>query len=238
MGITDEQAILASQDERAFEEFLTKNRGFIVKCAYEISKRYINEHDDEWSVSIMAFHEAVRTYDLQKGSFLSYASVIIKRKLIDHFRSESKYNQEISVDPSVYDMEPAEDDENTAIKAQLAEKLAISREDALKYEIQAANILFKEFGFSFFDLAETSPKSKKTKNACASAVRFILENIEILNEINQKKLLPIKKIQENTKLPRKILERHRIYVIAATQLLSNDFPWLAEYVSYITKGGK
>jgi RNA polymerase sigma factor len=81
MGITDEQAILASQDERAFEEFLTKNRGFIVKCAYEISKQYINEHDDEWSVSIMAFHEAVRTYDLQKDLFCHMHQLLSKENL-------------------------------------------------------------------------------------------------------------------------------------------------------------
>ncbi|MFA5341235.1 MAG: hypothetical protein WC332_05585, partial [Clostridia bacterium] len=176
--------------------------------------------------------------DVEKGSFMSYASLIIKRKLIDYFRSENKYNQEISVDPNVYDIEPVEEDENLALKAQLSDKLAISKEDSLKYEIEAANSLFKEFGFSFYDLADTSPKSKKTKNSCAIAVNYILDNKDVLKELNSKKLLPIKKIQESTKLPRKILERHRIYVIAATQLLSNDFPWLAEYVSYIKKGGK
>lgn len=238
MGTLDEQVMLASTDELEFEKLLTENKGFIIKCAFEVSNKYISEHDDEWSISIIAFHEAVKTYDINKGYFMSYASLIIKRKLIDYYRSENKYKQEISVDPSIYDMEPVEDDENVVLKTQLSEKLAVSREDALKYEIEAANNVFTEFGFSFYSLAESSPKSKKTKNACASAVNYILENSEVLTEINQKKMLPIKKIIENTKLPRKILERHRIYIIAAVQLLTRDFPWLAEYVSYIRKGGK
>ena len=45
----------------------------------------------------------------------------------------------------------------------------------------------------------------------------------------------IKKIIENTLLPRKILERHRNYIIAAVEILSGEYPLLAEYLSFIRK---
>jgi len=64
-------------------------------------------------------------------------------------------------------------------------------------------------------------------------VNYILDNPEIYNEINEKRQLPIKKILMHIQVPRKILERHRMYIIAATKLLSDDYPYLAEYVSYI-----
>jgi len=47
------------------------------------------------------------------------------------------------------------------------------------------------------------------------------------------KQLPIKIISENAKVPRKILERHRKYIITAAEILSGDYPKLAEYLSHI-----
>lgn len=233
MNTIDDLALQAAKDEKVFEELLIRNKGFIIKCAYEVTKKFISEHDDEWSVSIIAFSDAVKTYEQEKGSFYAYSKLLITRKLIDYYRSEKKYNNEISVDPSVYDIEPEEDDENLQIKSQLSEKLAVSRDESLKYEISAANEEFAKFGFSFYSLAESSPKSSKTKKACALVVNYILDNPEIFNEMNEKKQIPIKKILMHIQVPRKILERHRMYIIAATKLLSDDYPYLAEYVSYI-----
>ncbi len=51
------------------------------------------------------------------------------------------------------------------------------------------------------------------------------------------KRLPIKIIQKNTNLPRKLLEHHRKYIVAAVIILSGDYPMLADYLSFIRKGG-
>jgi RNA polymerase sigma factor len=48
--------------------------------------------------------------------------------------------------------------------------------------------------------------------------------------------LPIAQLCIACALPRKILERHRKYIIAAAEILTNDYPYLIEYVSYITGG--
>ena len=49
------------------------------------------------------------------------------------------------------------------------------------------------------------------------------------------KQLPIKIIEKNTDIPRKILERYRKYLIAVAEILSGDYPYLSEYLSYIKK---
>ena len=72
---------------------------------------------------------------------------------------------------------------------------------------------------------------------CKKAILFLLNNQDLLQEIQLKKQLPIKKIKENTLLPRKILERHRNYIIAAVEILYGEYPKLADYLNFIRKEG-
>lgn len=147
-------------------------------------------------------------------------------------------NQNFFVNPVVFDCEPSEDDEDAPIKIAVAEKIVLHEDNSIKYEIDAITSVFKEYGFSFYDLAKCSPKSKKTKEACKQAVLYILNNEKLISDIKTTKQLPINNIQKNTDLPRKLIETHRRYIIAAMEILSGEYPYLAEYVSYIRKGAK
>lgn len=233
----DEMAVKAVTDERTFSDLVESQRRFLINCAFKVTKRYITDNDDEWSITLIAFSEAVKSYDLEKGSFLHYAETNINRRLIDYHRTEQKHSPEYSVNPSVFETEPEENDEELQMKIEIAKKLTFNTESSIKDEIEAANIEIKKFGFSFHDVADSSPKSTKTKAACKKAVLYILDNKEIMGDIYDTKQLPIKIIQKNTDLPRKLIEHHRKYIIAAMEILSGEYPHLAEYVSYIRKGG-
>ncbi len=45
--------------------------------------------------------------------------------------------------------------------------------------------------------------------------------------------MPVTLIEKNSKVPRKILERHRKYIIAAAEIMTGDYPCLAGYMRYI-----
>jgi len=45
-----------------------------------------------------------------------------------------------------------------------------------------------------------------------------------------KKLLPIRELSEESGVVRKILDRHRKYIIAGAEILDGDFPILASYL--------
>jgi RNA polymerase sigma factor len=47
--------------------------------------------------------------------------------------------------------------------------------------------------------------------------------------------LPALFLEKNSKIPRKILERHRKYIIAAAEILSGEYPFLAQYLQGIRK---
>ena len=51
-----------------------------------------------------------------------------------------------------------------------------------------------------------------------------------------KKMLPIKELYEVSGVVKKILERHRRYIIASAEILDGDFPILASYLDYIRRG--
>lgn len=233
----DRAATAAAADEKLLNTFISDNKRLIADCAFRTSKRYITENDDEWSVALIAFSDAVKTYNYDKGSFVSYADTAIRRRLIDYFRYQGKHNAELSVDPSVFDSEPEEDDEQLSLKLAVAGKLVQLSYNPVKDEIDAANEEFRLYGFSFFDLTGCSPKSNKTRKACRTAVLYLLNNDEAAAEMRRTKQLPIKKIHDFTEVPRKLLERHRKYIIAAEVMLSGEYPCLAEYVSYIRKDG-
>jgi RNA polymerase sigma factor len=226
----------AAKDEKAFDRLFEKNRKFIVRCAFKASKRYITTSDDEWSIALSAFSDAVTTYDVARGSFHKYAERVISNRLVDYYRAQRKHSPEIYVSPEVLEGNSDSkewEDAGIPIDAMLDKN---SKSD-IAYEIEAVSHELKGYGFSFFDLTECSPKSIKTKDACRKAVRFILDTPDLAEEIRQSKLLPIKKIQKDTDLPRKLLEHHRKYIIAVVEILSGEYPYLAEYVSYIRKAG-
>ncbi|NCC87005.1 MAG: RNA polymerase subunit sigma [Clostridia bacterium] len=233
----DELAIKAASDDKAFSKLVEDQKHFIINCTFKATRKYVRTSDDEWSIALSAFYDAVKSYDESKGGFLPYAELMIKRKLIDYYRTGKKYASEYLVNPSVFEAGPNEENEDIGLKIEITEKLVENTDYSLKDEIEAANAELMKFGFSFFDLADCSPKSQKTKEACKKAVLYILDNNIIMGEIYSSKQLPLKVIQKNTDLPRKILENYRRYIIAAIEILSGEYPGLAGYISYIRKDG-
>ena len=236
------EALLAKQDERELEKLVQKSRRFILGCAYRETHRFVTESDDEWSVSLIAFHEAVMSYDLEKGSFKHFAALVIRRRLMDEFDRNTRRRPEITADLSGAGLD--ENEEGTPIQIEVQRRVseeAIRRQEAeisVRDEIEAVGQTLGQYGISFFDLAECSPKAQKTKSACALAIRALIEDETLMRQLRSGGVLPIKKICEITGVPRKIPENHRKYIIAAAEILYGDYPQLAEYLRYVKKGGE
>ena len=229
----DTLALEAKENPFVLEMLIKQHEFYILKCASKTCHRYITKSDDEWSVSLLAYTQAVENYALDKGSFLTFVKLVIHRRLIDYSKSQWKYNSEVSVDPIVFDAEPEDEGEDLSVRMAVAEQVSKQDSGNLKLEIAEANVKFLEYGFSFFELSKCSPHAGKTKKACAKAISFMLSNPVLINDLRSSKQLTIKIIEKNTLIPRKILERHRKYIIAAIEILSGDYPYLAEYLRYI-----
>ncbi len=238
-----DKAILAKEDDRVFEELVDENKQWILRCVSETVHRFATDSDDEWSVALMAFHEAVRSYDAEKGPFRAFASVVIKRRVLDYVRSEGRHSDETAVMPGAFDGDFDEEDAsplNLAVQQSVAAASMSGTPDdrarQAREEIEEMQEILGQYGFSFFDLASCSPKTEKTKKSCGRAVRTLIASAVLMALMRLKRLLPIKELSEASGVIRKILERHRRYIIAAAEILDGDFPILASYMDYIRKG--
>lgn len=225
----------AKWDEKKLEALIEQSVSYILKCTSVVSRRYITKSDDEWSVALAAFSQAVMEYDPERGNFYSFAEILIRRRLVDYFRSQERYRAEILASPEVFSSGSLEDSPQPSLQAAVSAKLLVCEQDDLRLEIEAASQVFVQYGFSFFDLSSCSPKAAKTRESCAKAVAFLLNQPILLSELRTSKQLPIKVIEKTTKIPRKILDRHRKYIIAAAEILSGEYPGLAEYMWFIRK---
>ena len=234
-------ALRARGDEERMEEFIRQNRRFILGCAHKTLRRFVTESDDEWSVALIAFHEAVMTYDAGKGNFKTFAGLVIRRRLLDYLDSQSKVRREISADLS--GAEP-EEEELTPIQLEAARaeaRQAIAESEAkaaIRDEIEAVSGILQGYGISFFDLAGSSPKAQKTKDACAAVLRALLADRALMEKLRRTRALPASELCRAANVSRKILENHRKYIIASAEILDGDFPGLGEYLRYVKKGGE
>lgn len=229
----DEEALRAASDPLAAELFIARNRQFILRCASRFTHRYITDSDDEWSVAMIAFSDSLALYQSEKGSFLSFAELIIRRRLTDHLRSESEFFHEISVSPSIFQGQATDSEESPGLQEAIIHKAVWKDRSDLTDEIEAVGQLLKNYGISFYDLPQCSPKAEKTRRLCALAIRYLIKDPILLSQVRCTSSIPLKSVCSATGIPRKALERHRKYIIAAMEILLGDFPGLQEYLRYI-----
>lgn len=213
----DEQILQIRTDPTLLDNFILSYEKYILSIASKVSKKYISTSDDEWSVSLAAFHEAINKYDLDRGHFLPFAELLITRSLIDYFRHENRK-------PITYQLEDISDTASPETTS-----------SSLVDEIQGITQVLSSYNFTFMELTQYSPKAEKTKESCRLSVIFMLEHPILLSAMRQSKLLPIKILATSTKVSRKILERHRKYIIAVIEILDGDFPQLSEYLKIYKK---
>ncbi len=232
----DNLAVEAKQNSKKLDMLINQCEFFIIKAASGVSRKYISKSDDEYSISLMAFVQAVEDYEYEKGSFFSFAELLIRRRLVDYFRTGIKNMNEIPVNPYIFTSEADEEDiqmQSMVVKQIAYEENYIDRD--IKDEIAELSKVLKLYGFTFMDIAEQSPKAEKTKAICAKAASYVLMNPELLTQMRTSHQFPIKIIEKNCGVSRKSIDRHRKYLIAAIEILSGDYPYLAEYLKYIRK---
>ena len=234
-------AIRAKEDMLYRNHFLQENTKFILTRAYAAIGHYVTESDDEWSIALLAFNDSIDRFDPEKGEFEGFASLVIRRRLYDYLRSEKRFSSEIALEPYAMDADDMRDtDEVNSLALEVQQKTveqAVSGQDTrdIKDEIEAVGEILNGYGFTFMDLADASPKAQKTKDNCAKVVAVILKDQELQDKLRSQKSLPIRDILSSINVPRKLLERHRRYIIAAVEILNGDFPLLAEYMDTIRK---
>jgi len=229
----DENAIQAQTDNQYLDTFIRDYESYILHIAYKVTGIYITKRHDQWSIALLAFHEAVKSYDFKKGAFLPFAEIVIRRRLYDYSRKQSRHDCEVLIDS--YTVEGEIENGGHTVKYEVMNKTAIQQESEEMLEIQMISEILAGYKIAFKELIDASPKAGKTKAVCGQAVLYLAENPALIKEMRKTKMLPLKIIEKNKKLPRKVLERHRKYIIAGAEIIYGDFPILSGYLRFEKK---
>ena len=103
MSELEQQVIAAKTDEPQFNQLVESQKAWILRIAAETTHRYITDSDDEWSIALMAFSEAVQSYEEGKGAFRGLAAMVIRRRIVDYIRTEVRHSGEYSVTPAAFE---------------------------------------------------------------------------------------------------------------------------------------
>lgn len=218
----------AKSDMQIADELIKEYMPFIKSETSKFLHRVPTYDDDELSISMIAFHEAIRSYSRTRGSFLKYASVIIKNRLIDYARKEQKQSGVLSIEML------GEERETSDEKDEIAE---YEMRDATKSEIVELVRQMEPFGVSLSDVADNCPKQQKTIKACADAIEYAKQHPELLDEFLRMKRLPMAELTKGSGAERKTLERHRKYLVALLLIYTNGYEIIRGHIKQVLKGG-
>lgn len=212
------------------EELLQSNEAFILRTASFVLGRPVSRSDDEYSIALSAFWEAAQSHDPSKGSLQTYASVVIRHRLIDFIRSNKHYGTEISVEPEVFSGELSNESDTDGLRAAIGKKLVGDMPDrTLEEEIGELAAILRRYQIDFFDLPKACPKARKTRTVCLKAARFVCAIAELLVRLRRTLKLPAAEMESGVPIARKLLDKFRKYIITSVEIDAGDFPGIQAY---------
>ena len=224
----------AKEDNRAADDLIRRYIPFIRAESSKFLGRFCTDSDDEYSIAMIAFHEAILGYSRERGAFLGYAGLLIRSRLTDYARKESRHQGNLSLD------EPDDGDDRTLLE-QVADERDVFEEshnlEATQQEIGELAAVLRSFGVSFADIADHSPKQQRTMETCRKAVRYAMENRSVLEELLKTKKLPLAELTAGGGCDRKTLERHRKYVLAMLVIQTNGYEIIRGHLRHVWKKG-
>lgn len=212
----------AREDESSRNKFLEEHKAFARKVACAHCRRLLEwGRDEELSIAMMALNSAIDDFRPDKGAkFTTFASVVIKRRLIDYQRSRQRYSEREVV---VEDIFPS--------AAQVSwgeEYLRLER----AAELEEYSALLEQYGISFADLARESPRQQGVRDRFSRVAKLVATRPELMAKILSRGRLPLEQIARLTGESQKSLGKRRHYLIALLLVAAReqDFPFIASYL--------
>ncbi|GAA0079084.1 RNA polymerase sigma-I factor [Clostridium sp. CTA-5] len=200
-------------------ELIDQHMPFIIKSISDVTGRYVScENDEELSVALLAFSEAVERYDKDKGYFLPFAKLVISSRIKNYLKSENKHScsslDELAEKGINIEQEYIEEEDNTFL---------IEDINKLKSEINS-------FGFTLEDLVNEAPKQKATRENAIQLAESINEVEEFTAFMEIKKRLPIKKIVLRFRVTEKVIKRSKKFIISVVIILNKNLRTLKSWI--------
>lgn len=219
----------AQESAQAADDLVRQYLPFIQSETAKFLRRPVGEGEDELSIALFAFHQAVTGYRESRGAFLPYAAKVIRSRLIDFLRRERRHQGMVSLEGGPEETAPLDrlaDPRDPA--GDLVERTAA------RQEIGAFAGELSDFGLTLADIAENCPRQERTLRACHRALAYAKDNPRLLEELLKTKQLPLAQLAAGAGVERKTLERHRRYLVAILLAYTNGFTIIRGHLAQVS----
>lgn len=193
-------------------------RPFILKTVSDLSGRFIEiENDDEYSIGLQAFYEAMERFDNRGGHFLTFARLVIASRLRTFWQKEKR-----STTLSLEDYDISSDDVDRLVS-----------ELSMADEINRFARELHEYGLNFAKLVATSPKHRDTREEVLSIARRVSQSQDLMEFLYHKKRLPIVLIARRFQVSAKVIKRNKYYLLAASLVFAKPESEIADWLSAV-----
>lgn len=199
---------------------IEKHMPFIVKTISEVTGRYVScENDEEISIGLLAFNEAIERFDDDKGHFISFAKLVISSRIKNYLKSENRH-QHSSFEELV--------DNGMDLRDEYIEKEEENRE--LIDEITLFKEKISSFGFSLEELVEEAPKQQATRINAINLSKQISGEQDLTDFMYEKKRLPISKIVSRFDVTEKVVKRSKKFIISVVIIITENMTLLKNWI--------
>lgn len=220
-------------DRRARDQLIGQYMPLVLRIAAQVSGRYVQPgRDEEVSAGLLALNEAIDRYDPGHGAaFLTFAELVIRRRLVDHYRRRKRHTE---VPLSSLEMPDGGETPLAAIEEREARARQVAEEEARerREEIARYSRRLLEFGIRFRDLVADAPRHEDARERAVACARAVAADPLLREHLLRRRELPLKALEGRVAVSRKTLERQRRYIVAVALLLTDpDYEHLHGYVA-------
>lgn len=218
-----------SGDVMARETILVQFQPLLFRTLMNLCRRPITESEDEYAIALIAFNDAIDRYQADKGSFVGFATLLIKRRVIDEFRSNQRH-QEIPYATFAFEDEEGQTSNTVENKVSVDRYWEEQKAKAIREEIVEYTGRLRDFGISMDQLIEVSPSHQDAREAAIGVAKILIDDPFMREHLLRDKTIPLKQLVSQITVSKKTVERHRKYIIAVALLMLGDYHYLQDFV--------
>ncbi len=227
------QVLLAQSDSATADTLIEQYLPFIKSEAAKTMGRFPGQEDDELSIAMFAFYEAMMAFQAGRGAFLKLAALAIRNRLIDYRRRQQRHEGNLSLETPV-----GSEDDRTLAQQLPDEKACLEQRQsrlAARQEIDHFSLQLEGFGLCLSDIAANCPKQERTMAVCMQVLDYARQHPDLLAALAATGKLPMTQLVQGTGADRKTLERHRKYLVAILLAYTNGFEMIRGHLQSIPR---